>query len=172
MLTKEQKKQVVDVLAEDFGKAKSIVFSSFSGLSTSDTQELRAKLREQSVSYKVVKITLLKMALQRAGVDVSRFETTLPTAVSWSDTDEVAPAKVLSQFAKDHETLQVLSGVLDKQFMDENQIKQLASLPGKDELRGQLVSVIAGPLRGLVGVLSGNLRQFVYVLNAIKEAKS
>lgn len=172
MLTREQKKQIVEDMTQELKDARGIVFCDFQGLKTKDLQELRAELRKENVKYRAVKLTLLKRALREIGVDVSEFNFQVPMAVSFSLEDEVAPAKFLQAFAKKHEKLKILAGVLDQKLIDMAAVKQLAALPGKQELRGQLVGVIAAPLRGLVSVLSGSLRQLVYVLSAIKESKS
>lgn len=169
MLTREQKKNIVKDLAQELKKARGVVFCDFQGLKAKDLQELHATLRKENVKYKAVKITLLKRALREIGVDISKFDFQVPMAVSFSLEDEVAPARLLQAFAKKHENLKVLAGVLDQKFIDGVEVKKLGSLPGKLELRGQLVGVIAGPLRGLVSVLAGNLRKLVYVLSQIKQ---
>ncbi|MDP3741392.1 MAG: 50S ribosomal protein L10 [bacterium] len=166
MLTKPQKQKIVKDLSQELISAKGIVFTSFQGLTTKDSQELRRLLRKENVQHKVVKITLVKKALERSGISSDGLSTNLPMAVSWSLEDEVMAAKILSTFAKAHESLKIVSGILDKKFLDAATLKQLAALPGKLELRGQLVGVLASPLRGLVTVLSGNIRGFLNVLNA------
>ena len=172
MLTREQKKNIVNNLAADLARAKSVVFSDFKGLKTRDSQELRANLRKEGISHKVVKITLLKRALGKSGADISNFNVQVPVAVSISFDDEVAPARIINLFAKTHENLKILAGIFEGKLIDASGVKALAALLGKQELRGQVVGLLASPLRGLVSVLSGNMRQFVYVLNAIVQSKS
>jgi|SRR3989344_6750749 len=171
MLKKAQKKTIVTDLAEQFKAAKAGVFSDFSGLGARDVQTLRQALKKENVSYKVVKLTLIKRALRLAGFDVSSFNFAVPVSVSLSGDDETATARILQDFAKKHEQLKMVSGILDHKLIDSAQVKALATLPDKQTLRGQLVGVIAGPLRGFVTVLSGNLRGLVNVLNAIKDSK-
>lgn len=171
MLTREQKKKIVKELTKELKEARGIVFSEFSGLPTRELQELRSLLRKSGVSHKVVKLTLLRRVLNTVGLDTSDFGVQVPTAVSWSFTDEIAPAKILTAFSKTHQNLKILGGVMDKKLVGAGEINTLALLPGKQELRAQVVWVIASPLRGLVSVLSGNLRGLVNVLNAIKTAK-
>jgi len=172
MLNKQQKKELVKNLTEELKAAKGVVFSEFDGLPTRDIQELRASLRREQVKHKVVKLTLLKRALELAGVDISAFNYTKALAVSWSADDEVVPAKILNAFARTHANLKIMAGVAGRKFIDALEVKTLANLPGKQELRGQLVYVVASPLRGLVDVLSGNMRGLVNALNAIKNAKA
>jgi len=166
--TKDQKKQVVDKLTEKFKASKSIVFSEIKGLNVADTSALRKQLREGSVQHTVVKLTLLKLALRKAGIKVDDFDFKTQVAVSFSE-DEVAAAKILKSFAKKNENLKMLSGYLEGKRLSEVELNNLASLPSKTELLGQLVSVLSGPSRGLVTVLSGNLRGLVQVLSQIKK---
>jgi len=166
MLTKQQKKDIVIELASQIKSAKAAVFSDFGGLRTADIQTLRQTLRKEGVSYKVVKLTLLKRAMIAAGLDVSGFDFTVPLSVSLSNDDELAAARILQDFSKKHDKLKIVSGVLDGQILGALQVKALASLPTKQQLLGQLVGVIASPLRGLASVLSGNMRGLINVLNA------
>lgn len=172
MLNKEQKKQIVQDLSAELKGARAVVFSDYQGMTTRDIQELRTLLRKEAVKYKVVKLTLLKRALEAAGIDTAKFTFGQPLSASYSVTDEVAPAKILNTFSKKHEHLKIVAGVLDGKFIEGKEVKALAALPSKQELQGQLVGVIAGPLRGMVSVLSGNLRGLVQVLNAIGQSKS
>ena len=109
--------------------------------------------------------------LEKLGIDTAKFDAKVPLSLSWSHDDEVLPAKILYAFAKKQENLKLVGGVLGQDYLDVVAVKALAVLPGKDELRGRLVGVIASPLRGLASVLSGNLRNLVYALNAIAGKK-
>lgn len=169
MLTREQKREIIKRLAEKLKESKGVVFGSFQGLKTSDSQAVRSNLRKEGADYEVVKINLLKRALRQAGLDDSQITYNLPLAVSYSTQDEVAPARILSDFAKKNEAFKILGGLLDKNLIDANGVRQLAALPTKQELLGQLVGVAAGPMRGFVSVLSGNLRKLVYAITAIRD---
>ena len=166
MLKRSEKVEIVKSLAEQIRGAKAAVFCDFQGLGAKDVQSIRFSLGKEGISYKVVKINLLKKALRLAGVDIKKLNFTKPIAVSLSVEDEAAAARILQGFAKTHEKLKIVSGLLDKVVIDKNQVGALASLPGKQELRGQLVGVIAGPLRALASVLSGNIRGLINVLDA------
>lgn len=170
MLTREQKKKVVEEITQELKEAKSVVFSTFQGLSAKDIQELRGIMRKDKVGYKVVKLTLLKRALKSAGIEAEKFDVQLPLSVSWSREDEVAPAKILNNFAKAHQELKIVAGILEKKLIDVFKIKQLAVLPGKQELRAQVVRVVASPLRGLGNALVGNLRGLITALRAISQS--
>jgi large subunit ribosomal protein L10 len=143
-----------------------VIFSGFQSLPTRDIQELRSKLSEEGVGYQVVKLSLLKLAMKRAKLDTGSLNFRVPVSVSISADDEVAPARILHDFAKTHDKLSILGGIMDGQMIDESRVKALAALPTKQELRGQVVYVISSPLRGLVSVLQGNMRGLINVLNA------
>lgn len=171
MLKRQQKKDLVKALVEEIKDARGIVLSQFQGLPAKEIQDLRQELRKDHVKHKVVKLTLLKRTLRQAGIDVRQFNFQVPLAVSFSKEDDLLPAKLLHAFAKQHEQLKIVAGILDRKFIDAAQVKVLAVLPGKQELRAQVVGVIAGPLRGFVSVLSGNLRGLVNVLDSLQKQK-
>lgn len=166
MLNKEQKKKIVEDLSGELKGARAVVFSDYQGLSTRDIQELRSLLRREDVKYKVVKLTLLKRALEAVGIDTAKFSFGRPLSVSYSAKDEVAPAKILNTFAKKHEHLKIVAGILDGKYIESREVKALAALPTKLELQARLVYIISSPLRGLASVLSGSIRGLMNVLNA------
>ena len=166
MLKKAQKKQLVNDLAKELETAKGLVLSDFQGLPDADIQKLRMELRKQGVKHKVVKLTLLQRVFRRLGVDTAKFDYHVPMAVSYSSEDEILPARLIKAFARTHDKLKIMGGLMDRRLLDGAAMTQLASLPGKQELRGQLANVIASPLRGLVSVLAGNIRGLINVLNA------
>jgi len=173
-MSKLRSKKSVELasLTENFKKAKTAVFSVASGLTVADSQELRRKLKSQQVILQIGKKTLLKKALADNQLPASELEELRGNvAVAFGLADEVAPAKVLAEFAKSHEKLQLKFGLLDGQIMTLEKVKQLAGLPGKTELLAKLVGTLSAPVSGLVNVLAGNLRGLANVLNAIKNSK-
>lgn len=170
--TRQQKEEIVQELVEQMKTSKSAVFANFQGLTVQQTEELRQKCREAGVSLVASKKSLLKKALSLSGLDVDTKAFEGGVAVALGLEDEVAPAQVLANFAKDHEVVTLFGGVLEGEFMDEAKVKQLAKLPSKQQLLGQLVGTINAPVSGFVNVLAGNLRGLVGVLNNIKEAKA
>ncbi len=172
--TRQQKEEEVKVLTEKLQAAKSVVFVSFSGLTVNQSEELRKSLREQEAELKMAKKRLLKIALEKAGLGTEILEQGIEgnLSLAFGFGDEVAPAQVLVKFAKANEQLSIKGGILEGKFIDDKQIKALASLPSRQELLAKVVGTIQAPVSGFVNVLSGNLRNLVYVLNAIKEAKS
>jgi large subunit ribosomal protein L10 len=171
--TKEQKKQSLAELEDNFAKSKATVFVNFQGLNVKDATNLRNLLRKEKVEYEVVKKTLLKLAVEKTGqegVDPKSFEGNI--AVAFGFEDEVMPAKVLNQFRTTNESLKIIGGTLEKKFIDAAKVMELAQIPGKQELMAKLVGSINSPVSGFVNVLAGNLRGLVQVLKAASEKKT
>lgn len=170
--TRQDKETMVSALAERLNGMRSIVFANYEGLSVSEVDDLRRKLTAESVGYTVAKKTLLRIALERAGVavDTSTIAGNFATIVSKGD--EVAPARIVAAFARDHEALKLAGGILEGHLLDRTAVLALAKLPTKKELLGKAVGSIAAPLSGFVNVLAGNLRGLVTVLGAIRDQRA
>lgn len=168
-LSQEKKQAVIANLVEHLSSTKMTVMAEYTGLTVKEAQELRILARENGTTLVIVKNRLAKVAISQVeslkDADTSSLQGQLMYA--FNPEDEVAPAQVLANFAKEHPSV-VLKSAIDAggEVMDESQVNQLAALPSKEQLRGQLVGTIAAPLSGLVNVLSGNIRGLVNVLNA------
>lgn len=172
-ISRDKKESLVAELVELFADAKGTVGATYAGLTVQDMQALRAKAREENVTIKVVKNRLVRVALSQnkkfAKTDTSLLEGQLVYA--FSSTDEIAPAQILAKFAKDHPTMQLVAGFNeDGQALDAATVKALADLPTKEQLQGQLVSVLAAPLTQFLGVANGAQRGFAQVLSQRAEA--
>ncbi|MCR4314425.1 MAG: 50S ribosomal protein L10 [Candidatus Uhrbacteria bacterium] len=169
--TRAQKGEIVDELSQKLGKMKSVVFTKISGYTMDDANSLRAKGREVGVEVMIAKKSLLNRALVQNGFTIAPddLEGSILTTIGFDD--EVAAAKLMAEFAKDRETIQIVGGILEGKFVGTAVIKQLSSLPSREALLAKLVGSLNAPISGFVHVLAGNLRQFVYVLNAIKATK-
>lgn len=168
----EQKKQVVAELTEKVKTAQSIVLADYRGLTVEQDTELRNALRAAGVEYKVVKNTLTSFAMKENGLDSLDPFLNGPTAMALSSTDAVAPAKVLSDFAKKFEKLELKVGVVEGKVIDVNGIKALADLPSREVLIAKVLGGFNAPISGFVNVLNGNMRGLVVALNAIAEQKA
>ncbi|HUT21993.1 MAG TPA: 50S ribosomal protein L10 [Candidatus Bipolaricaulota bacterium] len=171
-LSKEQKEKIVSELVENLKIAKSFVISDLNGLTVNDTSQLRQKSRENNIKLQSIKKTLLKKALEQVkkeGLDPLSLEGSL--AISLGMQDEVAPAKVIAEFAKTHEQVKILAGALEDKILSQEEVVALSKIPSKEELLAKLVGGINAPISGFVNVLAGNLRGFVNVLNALKDVK-
>ena len=172
-ISRDKKETLVAELAELFADAKGAVGATYTGLSVADMQELRKLAREQGVVIKVVKNRLVRVALAASdkfkAADTSLLEGQLVYA--FSSDDEVAPAQILAKFAKTHPELQLVAGFDGEgASLDTAIVKALADLPTKEQLQGQLVSVLAAPLTQFLGVANGAQRGFAQVLSQRAEA--
>jgi large subunit ribosomal protein L10 len=167
-----KKEEEVNHLVEQFKKSKSVVFTAFEGLTVAESEQLRRKLEAEKVTLQVSKKTLLKKALDQAevGKDLN-FEGLKGNVATAFGNDEVAPAKILAEFAKNHDKLKLNFGLLEGNFIGLDKVKELATLPSRIELIAKAVGSIKAPLSGMVNVLAGNLRGLVNVLNSLKDKK-
>lgn len=170
--TLQEKKQVVQGLSDKVKAAKSIVLTDYRGLTVEQDTELRSALRKAGVDYKVVKNTLTRFAMKENGLEEIDPFLNGPTAMAVSDTDPVAPAKVLSEFAKKFDKLELKVGVVEGKVIDVNGIKALADLPSREVLIAKVLGGFNAPISGFVNVLNGNIRGLVVALNAIAEQKA
>ncbi len=169
--TLQNKKEQVQVIAEKVKAAKAIVLADYRGLTVEQDTELRVALRKAEVEYKVVKNRLTLFAMKENGLGDMEKYLEGPTAMATSEKDPIAPAKVLAEFAKKYEKLDLKAGVVEGKIIDVDGIKALASLPSREELIAKMLGGLNSPLAGLVNVLNGNIRGLAVALNAIKEQK-
>lgn len=168
--TREQKKAILDKLQSRVDGMKSAVFVNFFGIPVKEIDQLRNKCKDQNVDYMVAKKTLLKKVLSEKGYDIAT-DKALDGEIGaiFGIQDEVAPAKLVSEFAKGHDKMKIVGGILEGKIINQTEVIALSKLPSKQELLAKVVGSIASPLSGFVNVLQGNIRGFVYALNAIKE---
>ena len=144
----EQKQAVVSEIKEKLNNAASVVFFDPRGLKVSEVTELRKSLRESGSDYKVYKNTLTKRALIDSGLELDSYLEG-PTAISFS-TDELAPVKILSEFAKNHEALELKAGIVEGKVANREQLNSYAAIPSREGL----LTMLAGGLIGTVKDLS------------------
>ena len=172
MITKEQKKEIVEDLDDRFSKSKSIVFLGFQGLTAVESIDLRRKLKSENIDCKVARKTLIKKGLEKAGFENSEsLDLDGPVAAAIGYDDEVAPARLVNEYSKENKKMKLLGGFIETKYMNAIEIKSLAILPGKEQLRAQLVGTVNAPVSGFVNVLAGNIRGLVNTLKAIGENK-
>lgn len=167
----EEKKKLVDELAEKFSRSAIVIATDFKGLNVVKLNELRRKLREAEVEYQVVKNRLLIRASENTDVALMTDTFQGPTAVAVGYGDPVQPAKALMNFAKDNEKLEIKGGVMGGKALDFNAIKSLSDLPPREILLGQLLSVMNNVPTGFVRALNNMPERLVYALQAIKDQK-
>jgi large subunit ribosomal protein L10 len=170
--TKQQKQEISRDIKERLAKAKSVVFSSFNGLTVKENEALRNELVKEQSEYYAAKKTLLNRVLKDANFDIDARTLEGQVAITFGYNDEVAPAKILAKFIKSSDgRLKFLGGILDNKFVDAQGITELSILPSKEELYAKIVGSINAPVYGFVNVLAGNMRALVHVLSAIGENK-
>jgi large subunit ribosomal protein L10 len=167
--TKEQKKEIVQNLEEQLSRMKSLVFVDYYGLKVNEIQKLRKMLKQQSCQYLVTKKTLLNIALKNMGLDkIDLDKITGGVGLVFGFESDILPAKMVVNFIKEHEALKIQGGIFEKNFISVEKVDQLAKLPTKPEILGQLLRGLKGPINNFVYALKGNLKNLVYVLSAIK----
>ncbi|OGR10407.1 MAG: 50S ribosomal protein L10 [Desulfobacterales bacterium RIFOXYA12_FULL_46_15] len=166
-----QKKEVVERLAKEFKESEISILVDYKGLNVLKMTELRAQLRKEGIRIEVIKNSLMARASEGTDTALMKDFFKGPNALILSKKDPVAPAKILINFVKDNEKLEIKAGALSGKLLSPEEIKQLAKLPSKEELLGQLVYTLNAVPTSFVNVLSGVPRAFVNVLNAIKDQK-
>lgn len=171
MMAREDKVAVVKEIEERFSKIQGAVLTDYRGLDAADMTELRKQLREAGVEYKVLKNTLTILAAQELKMDDLIPLLTGPTAFAFGYDDPVAPAKIISEFAKKNKNLEIKGGILEGNVLDPEGVKSLADLPSREILLSMVVRGMQAPIAGMVNVLQGNIRNVVYALDAVRKQK-
>lgn len=169
MLTREQKEEQINELRDRIGRATSVFVADYRGLSVGQVAELRGKLREgdKQVDYRVAKNTLLRRAVADSpAAEALSDHFSGPTSVAIAYGDPVGVAKVLVDYAKDHEAFELKGGYLDGRAIDQGEIATLATLPSLDELRGKLVGLIQAPAQKIAAVVQAPAGQLARVIDA------
>ncbi|MFH1353676.1 MAG: 50S ribosomal protein L10 [bacterium] len=170
-LTRQQKEQSVSEVQNNMASAASVVFLNFDHLNVEEVGKLRSNLYEAGGGMRVIPKRLLKIALSNLKLDFDPMQQEGQVAIVWGD-DAVAPAKTLNEFALEHkEKIRFLAGILEGNILSLAEVIALAKLPSRQQLLGQLASVMAGPARGFVTVLSGVQRKTVQILKAVADQK-
>jgi large subunit ribosomal protein L10 len=149
----ETKKQVVEEIKEKFSKAQSAVVVNYRGLTVEEATELRKNMREAGVEYKVYKNTLMRLAVKETAFEPLTSDLTGPNAVAFGYEDPVTPAKILNDFAKEHENLELKSAVVEGQYYGVDTIKEIAEIPSREVLLAKLLGSIKSPLSNLAYLL-------------------
>src|SRR5580704_14347463 len=157
-----------------FDKMTAAVFLDFKGMTVEHVTKMRAEFRKAGVEYKVCKNTLVKYALKDAPYKAKLDDVLVGmTGIAWSYEDPSAAAKVVKAFRKDPagEKLQIKAGLIEGSFLDANGVEeQLATMPGKNELRATLLATLQAPLQSFVALLQAPSQNFVYALSAKERA--
>lgn len=162
MLTRVQKEELLEKIKSDLSQP-ALILIDYRGLKVGEISQLRSDLASRGMNLKVAKNTLLRRALQQSGQTLPAKILDRPLAYVIAS-DELTPSKLVDQFGREHENLEILGGLISGGFVAADRIKYLASLPGQDELYAKLVGSLSAPISGLTTVLGGNLRGLASVL--------
>lgn len=166
---KEQKAEQVELLTEKLKKAKVAVLTDYRGLTVSQLQELRGKLRAGGVEYRVVKNTLARRAAGAAGYGALESELKGPIALALGYDDLSVPPRLLNEFVRTTRLkVEVVGGLVEGRVFNRDQIRQLADLPSREALLAQLLGTLQSPVGQLVGIMQTPLQQLRGVLEAYK----
>jgi len=164
-VNRTEKSELVSSLRGTFENASIVVVSHYIGLNVDEISDLRSKMRAAGASFKVTKNRITRLALEGTPYDQIGDLFTGPTAIAYSD-DPVGPAKVAVEFAKKNDKFVVLGGAMGDVRLDQDSIKQLATLPSLDELRAKIVGMLNTPATRIAGVLQAPAGQVARVLSA------
>ncbi len=170
-MNREDKATIVADLSSKFEKAKIAIVTDYRGLTVSALEGLRRELKKSNSELRIAKNTLLKRAIQGTSFEGLQDSLKGTTALTVSYDDPVAPAKALTDFAKDNPELDIRTAVLDGKVLSSDDLKALSSLPSKEVLLAQALSVMNAVPTSFVRVLNAVPSSFVYTLQAIKDKK-
>src|SRR3954447_2363181 len=145
----ETKKQIVVEIADKLKASKSTVVVDYRGLNVAELTELRKQLREAGIDFKVYKNSMTRRAADAVELSGLNEALTGPNAIAFGTEDVVAPAKIINDFAKKHEALEIKAGVIEGNLATAEDIKALAELPSREGLLSMLLSVLQAPIRNL-----------------------
>ena len=170
-LPSKQKIEALSELTEKLSRSKSVVIADYRGLTVAQVNALRRKMRDANVDYQVVKNRLFKLAAQENEFDPMEKVLKGPSVFAIAYDDPVSPAKLLSEFSKDADKLQIKGGWLGKQALSVSAVKNLASLPGREQLLGRLLGSLNSPITKVAIGLNQAVSKVAYAMKAVAEQK-
>jgi len=167
----KQKSQMIDEIKGKIDNAQSLVLVDYRGLNVEQITELRSKYRAAGVDYKVYKNSMMRFAFKDAGLEDFNEFLKGPSGIAFGMNDPVSAAKITSDFAKNHDKLEIKAGVVDGKVINANGVIELAELPPREVLIARVLGGLNAPIQGFANVLSGTIKGLAVVLNAIAEQK-
>lgn len=163
---RQKRSEEIQALKSLFEAVQGGVLTDYRGLNVEQISDLRRKFRERGVSYKVVKNTLTRIAVEGTSYQDLVNLLTGPTGIAFTEGDPIAPAQVAVEFSKDHEALEVKGGFMEGQVLSEAEVREVSKLSGVKELKAQFLATLNGPAQKLLGVLNAAPQKFLGVLKA------
>jgi len=171
-MARPEKVSEVQAIAERLEKAQSMVLADFSGLTVDQMTQFRRNCRAQAVECRVVKNRLARIAADKAGLPVLKELLKGPTAIVFGAESQVDPAKIVVEFAKDNEKMQVKGGWVEGQALDVAQVVALSKIPSREELLAKMMGSISSPARGLATTVNGVAGALARVVDAAAKARA
>jgi large subunit ribosomal protein L10 len=171
MLTKEQKREQSDHLKSALSDISTLFLLENTGLNVNDVNVLRSEIRKSEGTYKVVKNSVVKLAVEGTELEVITPHMVGPKTLAYTDGDAVALAKVLKTFIKNHPELSIQHAYLEGQLLDAKAAEKIAELPSKEELLTKLAYLLQSPIRRLAVALNSPVQQLAAVMGQIAESK-
>ena len=171
-MARPEKVAEVEAIAQRIQAAQSMILADFSGLSVQQMTEFRRTCRAKSVDCRVVKNRLARIAADNADLAIMKDHLNGPTAIMFGPESQVDPAKIIVDFAKDNEAMEIKGGFLDGEYLDKNQIMALSKVPSKDELIAKMMASINSPLIGLATVMNGVAGALARTIDAVAKQKA
>ncbi len=165
------KQHMIDQIAARLQGATNLFVTECGNLSNKQMEELRGKLKKASSNYMVVKNSMCIMALEKINLDMIRDLIKGACGISYNSKDPVMASKILVNFTKENKQFKLKGACIEGKVVPVNTIKEIAAIPSREILLARLASSLNSPIMGMVGVLSGIIRKFVYAINAIKDKK-
>lgn len=169
--TRAQKQKILENLEEKIARKKAIIFVDFTGLKFKDLSDLRKKLKAADNELMVAKKTLIGIAFKKAGLKIETKELKGEIALVFGFKNEISPAKIVWLFSQINPNLKILGGTIESQkyeFLNAEQVIELAKLPTKEELLARFIGSIKAPVSNFVYALEYNLKGLMFLLNKIK----
>ena len=152
MMNKQKKAEYIKDMSLQFDKSEAVIVAHYQGLTVSQLDELRAKMREHGIQFKITKNRITKLALEKTRCkDLSNLFSG-PTAVALSQ-DAITSAKILTKFSNDNENLKILGGIMGNDILDVAGVKNVATLPSLDEARAKIVGLLRSPAQKIASIL-------------------
>jgi large subunit ribosomal protein L10 len=166
-----KKEKQVNELREKLTNVSSAILTDFRGLTVKEITDLRRRLKEANIEFKVIKNNIVIRAVKESDLETLTEYLQGPNAIAFGVDDPVIPVKILMDFAKEYQKLEVKAGIIQGKVLKEEEIKKVAKLPSKEMLLAQIVGGIQAPLSKLLNVLNSPIRALLNVLRAIEEKK-
>ncbi len=152
MMNKEQKKNYISEMTEKFENSKAVMVTHYQGLTMPQLDELRSKMRDKGIIFKITKNRITKLALEKTKCKELSNLFIGPTAVAFGD-DAIISARILAKFAKDNENLKLIGGIMDSEVLDEAGVQNVANLPTLEEARANIIGILNASASKLVSIL-------------------